>query len=83
MNMFAFSVRDNAVEAFLPVFFARSKGEAVRSFVSACDTPDHQFAKNAGDFTLFGVGSFDDSSGMLSPMEPSRIMSALEAKTPA
>lgn len=79
MIMLAFSVHDKAVGAFLPVFFARSKGEAIRSFAAASTQQDHQFAKNAGDYTLYHVGQFDDVSGALEPVDPQRILNALEA----
>lgn len=80
MIMMAFSVHDNAVGAFLPVFFARSKGEAIRSFTAAVAQKDHQFAASKGDYTLFFVGGFDDNSGGLWQAEtgPERVLSALE-----
>lgn len=76
----AYSVFDSAVGAFLPVFFARSKGEAIRSFVQAASSKDHQFAQAKGDYSLFWLGQFDDSSGVLSgvPTGPERVIGALE-----
>lgn len=65
MKTFFFSVRDSKVGAFMPVFQARSRGEAVRSFMDAIATPDHQFAKHASDYELFQVGEFDDENGVL------------------
>lgn len=78
MIMIAFAVHDKAVGAFLPVFFARSKGEAIRSFTQAATQQDHQFAKNAGDYTLYCVGEFDDSNGALVGIDPQRMLTALE-----
>lgn len=79
----AFSVRDAAVGAFLPPFFCRSKGEAIRSFAEAVANPEHQFSKHAGDYALFYVGSFDDHSGVLDiPSGPERIIGALEVLPP-
>lgn len=80
MIMYAFSVHDKAVGAFLPVFFARSKGEAIRSFTSACAQSDHQFAKNAGDYTLYVLGEFDDANGALVGTDPQRMLTALEVQ---
>lgn len=74
----AFSVYDKAAGAFLPLFFCRSKGEAIRSFTSAVADEKHQFGMHKGDFTLFACGSFDDASGLMSPVEPERVLSALE-----
>lgn len=78
MIMLAFAVHDKAVGAFLPVFFARSKGEALRSFTQAAMQQDHQFAKNAGDYTLYSIGEFDDANGALSGCDPQRMITALE-----
>lgn len=74
----AFSVHDKAAGAFLPMFFARTKGEAIRSFSLAVSDAKHQFAVTKGDYTLYLLGSFDDLSGMFSPVEPERVLSALE-----
>lgn len=81
MIVYAYSVHDKAVGAFLPVFFARSKGEAIRSFVSAVGDEKHQFALNKGDYTLYALGSFDDNNGLFSPLvDPERIISAIEVQ---
>lgn len=83
MIMQGFSVFDKAVGAYLPLFFARSKGEAIRSFAAVVQKPDHQFYNNKSDYTLFFVGSWDDQSGLFSPVEPSRVISAMEIGDPA
>jgi hypothetical protein len=82
MKLLAFSVRDEKVEAFLPPFFCRSKGEAIRSFTQAVDQPDHAFAKNVSDFVLYEIGAFDDVGGTFQFQEPIRVLSGFEAKTP-
>lgn len=80
MKLILFSVRDEKVEAFLPLIQARARGEATRMFVQACTTSDHQFAKAAGDYTLYELGVFDDVSGqVVSNSEPLRIMNGFEA----
>lgn len=78
MIMQVFSVLDKAVGAYLPPVFARSRGEMLRSFSQAVNTPDHQFAKHSVDYTLFQIGTWDDNSGMFQPMEPQRILGAIE-----
>lgn len=65
MIMQMFTVYDKKVGAFLPPFFARSEGEALRSFMDACQDGSHQFCKHAEDFALMRVGEFDDSSGLV------------------
>lgn len=73
-----FSVYDKAVQAFMPPFYARSKGEAIRSFSEACNDEKHNFNKHAADFSLMQLGEFEDKSGIFSTAEPSRVVSALE-----
>ena len=81
MKLKLFAVRDEKVEAFLPMIQCRAVGEATRMFVQACATPDHQFAKAVGDFTLYEIGSFDDVSGEVVSLGtgPLRLMNGFEA----
>lgn len=79
MKLIVFSVYDKAVGAFLPPFFLRSKGEAIRSFSSAVGDAKHQFATNRSDYALFELGSWDDGNGMLEPLAtPMKVIEALE-----
>ena len=65
MNLFAFSVYDNAIKAYGRPWFARNEAEALRSFRLEVANPDSFMAKSPADFTLFMVGSFDDNTGEL------------------
>lgn len=78
MMLQVFSVFDNASKAFLPPFFVRSKGEAIRSFTDAVSDPQHQFAKHAADYILFELGSFNDSDGMFAGVTPTRVLLGVE-----
>lgn len=66
MRLFCYSVRDSAIEAFMPPFFARADGEATRMFVTAGrqgslkDYHEH--------YALYKIGSFDDSLGIFEPL---------------
>lgn len=73
-----FSVKDKAVNAFLPPFLVRSNGEALRSFTAACNDENHQFYKHAGDYSLYYVGEWCDESGMYLACDPVRVISAAE-----
>lgn len=57
-----FTVFDSKTEAYLPPFYAQSKGAALRSFMDAVGDNSHEFAKHAEDYTLFYLGTFDDST---------------------
>lgn len=64
----AYSVKDAALKAFLPPFWARTDGEASRSFMQACVTGS--LKNNSDDYELFQLGEFDDSSGLLLARTP-------------
>lgn len=80
MKLMAFSVFDKAVGCFLPPVFVRSKGEMLRNFTAACNSAEHQFHKHASDYTLFLLGEFEDASGVFAPVEPTRVIGALEVR---
>ena len=61
MKLKIFSVFDSKAEAFLPPFFAGTKGQAIRSFSDAVQDSGHAFSKHCSDYTLFELGLFDDS----------------------
>lgn len=65
MNVQGYSVYDRAVKAFMPVFFARTDGEAIRSFGDLFSDPKHSFSQHPEDYVLYRVGAFDDSTGTL------------------
>lgn len=78
MQLYIFSVYDAAVKAYIQPFYARSKGEAVRTFVEAVNTKDHQFGRHALDYTLMYLGVYEDGDGSFDSCMPERLMSAAE-----
>lgn len=78
MIMEIYSVRDNALDAFLPPLFVRSRGEVLRMFTQSVNSADHQFNKHAADYSLFYLGRWDDAGGQFEPREPQRVIGALE-----
>jgi len=64
------SVHDSKVGSYHRPFFQRSIGEAMRSWESIVNDPQTEFAKFPGDFTLFQVGEYDESTGILTPLSP-------------
>lgn len=81
MKLKIYSVYDSKVGAYLPPFFLRSEGEAIRSFTHAATSDEHTFAKHPSDYTLFDLGEYDDETGSIdTPASPIRICSASEVK---
>lgn len=62
MILRVFSLYDSKVEAYLQPMFLRTANEAIRAITSYVNQPDHHFAKNAPDLTLFELGVWDDSN---------------------
>lgn len=73
-----FCVRDNAVEAYMRPFYQVTRAAAIRDFTEACSQGDSPFAKHPSDYTLFEIGVFDETTGILEGGEPSRVIGALE-----
>ena len=63
MRHYVCSVFDRKAEAYLPLFLAATKGVAVRGFVDTCDQEGHPFRKHPDDYSLRGLGEWDDVSG--------------------
>lgn len=63
MILNVYSVYDSAAECYMQPFFLQSKGQAIRSFTDAVNDPSHGFSKYPDDYTLFELGSYDDSKG--------------------
>lgn len=64
-----YSVRDSKTDFFPPQMHA-SEGDAKRSLAMTVNTPGNMVSFAPKDFDLFRVGSFDSSSGQISPVFP-------------
>lgn len=74
-----FSVRDNVSDAYLQPFFAVNTGSAIRSLTDAVNDAQHEFSRHAADYSLWGLGTFDDSTGKIDPNEnPTRLLNLIE-----
>lgn len=62
-----FSIFDVKAGAYLPPFVLPTDGMALRVFTDCVNSEKHQFGANPGDYTLFQIGSFDDSNAMVVP----------------
>lgn len=58
-----YTVYDSKAQVFMNPIYFRADGEALRAFKSSVNAPGHQFNVNAGDYTLFGIGEYDDDCG--------------------
>ncbi len=63
MKLEVFSIYDSKAEAFIQPWYSQTLGTAIRSFEQAVNQEGHDFAKFSGDYTLFHLGSFDQTKG--------------------
>ncbi len=75
-----FTVFDSAAGAYLPPFVLPAEAMAVRVFSDCVNSSDHQFGKHPSDYTLFELGVWDDSAGVVSllPSGGGKIVNGLE-----
>lgn len=59
-----FTVRDVKLEAYMQPFFMQSKGVAIRAFTETANDKNSAIGKNPDDFTLFELGTFNQSQGI-------------------
>lgn len=62
MILAMFTVFDSKAQAYLPPFFVTNAAVAKRSFTQAANDENHDFSRYAGDYSLFELGTFDDST---------------------
>lgn len=62
-----YSIRDSAARCFTPPFVCITDGEALRAFTDAANSKSHYVGQHPGDYSLFRIGTFDDSTGVITP----------------
>lgn len=66
MILSVFTVYDEKAEAFLRPFFMENAASAKRTIANIVNGREpHLFKSNSSDFTLFEIGTYDDSNGQL------------------
>lgn len=72
MELKVYTVRDSKGDAYDSPWTARSRGAAIRAFSDACNDAKTKLYQHPNDYTLFEVGTWDDSTGQFIP-EQSKI----------
>lgn len=76
MTLKVFAVRDVKSQAFLQPFYSPSVGSALRAFGDAVNDKSCPFNKHPEDYVLYEIGSYDDGSAGLFPLEVIKMLSA-------
>lgn len=69
-----FTVHDARAEAYLPPFYMRTKGEAIRAFETTVKDTNSQFNKYPQDYTLVELGEFDESTADIKLLDKPTIL---------
>lgn len=72
MNYILITIRDRAVEAYMPLGSVRAEGEALRIFTDLLSDPKQQHSQHPDDYDLYIVGKFNDQDGTITPETPPR-----------
>lgn len=75
-------IRDVKSDVFGKPFFAKTEGEAIRSFEDAVNTADSNnlMFKHSEDFALFEVGTFDDTEAVFITHIPKILIEGIQVK---
>lgn len=69
-----FSVHDSKAIAYLPPFYMRNAGEAMRAFQTSCQDQNSQFNKYPSDYTLVELGEFDEETASIATHASPKIL---------
>lgn len=64
-----FTVYDSKIGAYLPPIYLQSTGHAMRQFEDSVNEEGHAFNKHPADYTIFELGSFDDSNSQFTLLD--------------
>lgn len=74
MKLEIFAIFDTAAAAFLPPWTVPTRAMALRHLGELPESqPQHQFVRHAEQYTLFCLGSFDSTSGIITPCAPEAV----------
>lgn len=76
MILKVFAVRDTKAQAFLQPFYSPSVGSALRAFSDAVNDGQCPFNKHPEDYILYEIGSYDDATAALDPLDVVRLQVA-------
>lgn len=81
MKLNIYTVFDSAANAYLPPFTTSADGLARRAFSDSINDPNHHFHNHPMDYTLYNIGEFDDSCGLIKPADPITLGNGIEYKS--
>ena len=68
-----YAIKD-AKSSFMPCTVDTNDATAIRNFENAVRQPGSLLASHSNDFALFKLGTYDDTSGSLDPVDPPKLL---------
>lgn len=68
-----YAIRDIKAEHFLPPFISFNDNTASRQLSDAVNSEGHDFNRNPADYSLWNLGSFDASTGVITAINPALV----------
>jgi len=62
MKMYIFAVYDNKAKVYSQPFTNVNNETAIRIIQNCVKNPEHQYAQNPEDFSLYNIGEYDDNT---------------------
>lgn len=78
MTLNVYAIRDAQVNSYSQPFYSPTHGSALRAFSDHVNDPQSAPNKHPDDFNLYHLGTFNDETGQLVAVDPTRIGTALE-----
>lgn len=78
MLMHVFAVYDMKAEAYYPPMFQKTVGLALRIFKDMANNPDTTVGRFPTDYALFQIGTYEDTTGILTPLVHTALGKAVE-----
>uniref|UniRef100_UPI00404809B6 phage ORF5 protein n=1 Tax=Shewanella sp. TaxID=50422 RepID=UPI00404809B6 len=81
MKLNAYTIYDVASGVYMRPFFSQADGQAVRGFKDIATDADHEVGKHPEDYTLYRIGTFNDTTGKMEGEQLEMLMTALQCVT--
>ncbi len=78
MKLNAYTIYDVASGIYMRPFFSQADGQATRSFKDISTDADHEIGKHPEDYTLYRIGSFNDTTGKMEGETLEKLATGLE-----
>ena len=78
MKLNAYTIYDVASGIYMRPFFSPADGQAIRGFKDIATDADHEVGKHPEDYTLYRIGTYNDTTGAIAGEELEKMATGLE-----